>query len=407
MKILISAYACEPNKGSEPGVGWHWSLEAAAQGHEVWVLTRANNQKAIESAFVDKKQPENLHFVYYDCPAWILKLKRLAGATQLYYFCWQLGIFKIAQHLHQLIQFDLVHHVTFVSVRQPSFLGLLGLPFIFGPVAGGEATPMPLRKSFPWRGQLKDGVRDLLNCLIRFDPLMHLTFQKACKIYVTSQQTLDFIPRNYQGKCAVQLAIGTEQQPPSNTALPIHFADSVFRVLYVGNLLYLKGIHLALKAFEDFHKNYPHSQFTILGSGPDEQWLKQLAQTLQCQESIEWVPRLPQDQLPTVYQQHDVLLFPSLHDSGGMVVLESFSHGLPAICLDIGGPGLLVDETCGQVIHTQRQTEDRVVERLAEALLEMAKTPDLLAQYKQGALARANFFTWKKHVHKIYADLPI
>lgn len=36
MKILLSAYACEPNKGSEPGVGWSWATEYAKQ-HQVWV----------------------------------------------------------------------------------------------------------------------------------------------------------------------------------------------------------------------------------------------------------------------------------------------------------------------------------------------------------------------------------
>ena len=42
MKILISAYACEPNRGSEPGVGWHtvWEL---AKNLEVWVLTRPDD----------------------------------------------------------------------------------------------------------------------------------------------------------------------------------------------------------------------------------------------------------------------------------------------------------------------------------------------------------------------------
>ena len=49
MKILVSAYACEPGKGSEPGAGWLWA-RAAARRHEVWVLTRANNREAIEAA---------------------------------------------------------------------------------------------------------------------------------------------------------------------------------------------------------------------------------------------------------------------------------------------------------------------------------------------------------------------
>ena len=38
-----------------------------------------------------------------------------------------------------------------------------------------------------------------------------------------------------------------------------------------------------------------------------------------------------------LFGSHDLFLFPSLHDSGGFVVLEALSHGLPVVCLDLGG----------------------------------------------------------------------
>ena len=47
LKVLLSAYACEPNKGSEPGVGWNWLIEIAKLNHKVTVITRSNNKKSI------------------------------------------------------------------------------------------------------------------------------------------------------------------------------------------------------------------------------------------------------------------------------------------------------------------------------------------------------------------------
>ena len=44
MKILLSAYACEPYKGSEPDVGFQWALTLSKLGHEVHVLTKKSNQ---------------------------------------------------------------------------------------------------------------------------------------------------------------------------------------------------------------------------------------------------------------------------------------------------------------------------------------------------------------------------
>lgn len=59
MKLLLSAYACEPGLGSEPGVGWNSALEAA-RFHDVWVLTRAANRKAIEQV----PSPPRVRFIY-------------------------------------------------------------------------------------------------------------------------------------------------------------------------------------------------------------------------------------------------------------------------------------------------------------------------------------------------------
>jgi len=69
MRILAIAYACEPGKGSEPGVGWVWSRMLARLG-ETWVVTRANNRPAIEEALSSLPPEERPRFVYVDLPAW-------------------------------------------------------------------------------------------------------------------------------------------------------------------------------------------------------------------------------------------------------------------------------------------------------------------------------------------------
>ena len=60
LKVLMSAYACEPGKGSEPGVGWTVAREMARH-HDIWVITRANNRPVIEAELARNPQP-GLHF---------------------------------------------------------------------------------------------------------------------------------------------------------------------------------------------------------------------------------------------------------------------------------------------------------------------------------------------------------
>ena len=47
MRVLLSAYACEPGKGSEAGVGWN-SLRQVARYHDVWVLTRMETVRPLK-----------------------------------------------------------------------------------------------------------------------------------------------------------------------------------------------------------------------------------------------------------------------------------------------------------------------------------------------------------------------
>lgn len=403
MRILLSAYACEPNRGSEAGVGWNWALELARLQHEVWVLTRANNQKAI--ATMGGNLPPNLHFVYFDLPAWLRFWKCGGTGVQVYYFLWQIGIFFVTKSLMRQHHFERIHHVTFVSVRFPSFLGLLGVPFTFGPVSGGERAPLALRKSYPLYGKLRDGVRDMLNAWVCFDPLMHLTFTTAERIFATTRDTLALIPKRYRYKTDVKLAIGIDLE--KNMLSQQYEEDTnptdTFEVLYAGNLLYLKGLHLAMAAFANLVKKHPNSRFTLIGSGPEECWLKSLVKQYGLDHTVMWRGKMTQQKLQAQYPLYDVFLFPSLHDSGGMVILEAMACGLPTVCLDLGGPGILVNDTCGQVVNTENKDESAVIDSLTSALLTLAKNPVLRKQLSEGARQRVKEFSWPTVVQGIYS----
>ena len=71
----------------------------------------------------------------------------------------------------------------------------------------------------------------------------------------------------------------------------------------------------------------------------------------------------------------DVLAHPSLHDSGGWVCLEAMAAGRPVVCLDLGGPGLLVTEKTG--VKVRASTPEGAVKGLAKAFLRLAGDPGL------------------------------
>jgi hypothetical protein len=151
VRVLVSAYACEPGKSSEPGVGWNW-VRQIARFNEVWVVTRANNRPPIEAALAKDPIP-NVHFVYFDLPAWARFWKKRGYNVRPYYYLWQLGVYFVVRKLHRHVVFELVHHVTFVNYWLPSFLAILPVPFVLGPVGGGESAPRAFWWSFSSRGK--------------------------------------------------------------------------------------------------------------------------------------------------------------------------------------------------------------------------------------------------------------
>ena len=120
-------------------------------------------------------------------------------------------------------------------------------------------------------------------------------------------------------------------------------------------------------------------------------------------EKIDWIPRLDQHDLLKLYRRYELFLFPSLHDSGGMVVLEAMAHDLPVVCLDLGGPGTMVDDTCGRVISTRHASRARVIEQLGHALIEIAENQDLRHSLTAAALARVREYIWKAVVGRVYS----
>jgi glycosyltransferase involved in cell wall biosynthesis len=400
MKILLSAYACEPGRGSEPGVGWSWAVGLADLGHSVWVVTRRINRSRIDAFFRSRKKPANLNFFYFDLPRWSWRLEKIRFGIYLYYLLWQFGAYRLVKERHREIRFDCVHHVTYVSLRLMSFMGELGIPFIFGPVSGGERAPFRLRSAFGFRSYVMDLVRDISNLFVRIDPLINRAFSKATRIYVTSTQSLQLVPGRFRGKTTVQLAIACEEIVQQN-ARPTRDA-SCFKVLYMGRFLDLKGMEFGIRALVELVGRIPGITLQMIGTGPDGQRWKKLAENLGVAEHITWVPWVEHGQVMTIMQDHDVLLFPSLHDSGGMVVMEALSCGLPVVCLDTGGPGIIVSPSCGIKIDPRGVGVQEISHRIAVSLLDLFIHRRKRVAMGFAGIERAKTLSWKNLVLTIY-----
>jgi len=374
----MSAYACEPGKGSEPEVGWRWALQMA-RFHEVTVLTRANNRPGIERALgaLHGRQPLP-RFVYHDLHPLLLDLKRRVNATKLYYVLWQRSARDVVARLHQENRYDLLHHVTFAGFRYPAAIWGHGAACIWGPIGGIKSIPSSL---LPWRHP---------------PSVWHEAFRRANNLW----QGAPFHALRKRARATTLILVSTREmkqalaclgfdsevmqtiglQPAELPLQPHRQSEGPLRLLFVGKVITLKGIDLALEALK---QSQTSAVLTVIGTGNYLEAAKRQADRLGLCERVRFEGRLPREEVLKVYPHHAVFLIPSLHDTGSYAVIEAMFNGLPVICLDCGGPAVVVPAGCGRKVPLGRRAT--VIADLAAAIRWYDQNRGLILEHGKAA----------------------
>lgn len=362
MRVLVSAYACEPDAGSEPGAGWTWA-RAAATNHEVWLLTRRNVAEGIERALRDEPSLR-LHPVYLDLPGWVLWAKRGRASIYWYYLLWQVAAWRSARHLHQAVGFHVVHHVTLAMDWMPAGVALLrDVPMVWGPVGGVTGTPVRLWRWLGLRGCLTELLRELITRSARS---LFGRFT-ACRAALLLAQNHD-VARAFSNARHVDVEPNTAIRH-QDLRVRVHerpaAATAARRAVFLGRLVALKGPRLAIAALA--RPEATGWSLDFYGGGPQLASLRRFAERCGVADRVRFKGQRPRKEAMVALCSADVLLFPSMHDQAPWAVAEALSLGCPVICLDRGGPAVLVGPGEGVKVQVSRT----VVYDLARALAEL------------------------------------
>lgn len=330
MKVLLSAYACTPGAGSEPGVGFA-TLIAVAEYHEIWVLTRLKNVEPLRSFFRDHPFASRVNVVGLDLSPRAIRIKKRFGEAglQWYYDRWQLKARSIGANLQEKVSFDLVHHVTFASDWARAGIADLALPLVWGPVGGGVVTPLPLMSTLGLRGVGEEAARVVARALMRRRRWYREAWRDAAVVLVQNRETAAL------GRESVKTRV-----LPNSTALltdpPDVTGSRNKEILVVGRLLPWKGGRLALRALE--HVTDPEVVLVFVGDGRALAGLRTMAHRRGISSRVRFEGPLPRFAVLERMARAGALLHPALHDESPVTIGEALSLGTPVVCLDRGGP---------------------------------------------------------------------
>ncbi len=348
-RVLVIAYACEPNVGSEPAIGWNTAI-GLCNRFEVWVLTGSNNRSAIEAALA-MEPVRRLHVAYFDLPRWLAFWKRRQRGVQLYYYLWQLLAARVVRRIVAEHEIDVVHHATFVKYWAPSAGRVSKVPFVLGPVGGGERLPSSLWATQSIRSLLYEVARLVAQRLGELDPAVRRTARCATIAVATTQDTAQRLSRLGCDKVRVMSQCSLAHEDMRELARIERVThDGAIRFLAVGRLIGLKGYELLLRALACAQIERPW-EIAFVGDGPQRARLESIARAFGLSDRVRFLGWLERKRVFEEYARADVFVHPSLHDSGGQAVLEAMATGLPVVGLRTGGTAMLVADGAGVLVE--------------------------------------------------------
>jgi glycosyltransferase involved in cell wall biosynthesis len=307
----------------------------------------------------------------------------------------------VKRQVRQLLRqtsFDVIHHMTFGTYLVPSRLGGLGVPFVFGPVGGGERTPNDLLEGLNWRGKCGEWFREVVREGLERVPGLGGLFTRAAWTFAATPATRDalarlgvtkmsLLPQSATGGDAVAAYASAHTVPPGS-------AGEGVRLVSASRLVAWKAVDLAIEALALARERGVEATLTVLQEGPQMAPLKALVERLGVGRFVEFKGRLPVSS--DVFQAmtaSDGLIHPAVHEAFGQACLEALALGVPVICLDWGGPGLIVDESCGfKVVPTSRA---ETVKGLADGIEALARNKAAGVSMAAAARRRASHeFQW-------------
>jgi glycosyltransferase involved in cell wall biosynthesis len=406
--ILVSAYAINPYKGSEDGMGWNFVLQIA-RFQKVIAITRENNRPHIER--YQSEYPNELYaqiqFLYYDLPYWMRFWKKGSRGAMLYYLMWQKGIVSFIKK--QKIHFDIAHNLNFHNDWTPSFLYQLEKPMVWGPIGHHPAIPKQYLSKYSVKYYVKDRLTWMVkNYFWKISPMLTKTARKS-DFVLAMNQSVEKKLTAIKGKSAVIPSVATQDFG----CMEAQINRGNFTLISAGRFVPLKGFDLSIIAFSKFLKSIDDKalsetkiELVLVGSGPEESYLKSLVKELTIEPYVKFINWIERAKLMEIYKTSSVFLFPS-HEGAGMVVAEALSFGLPVICLDNEGPGEFVDAQCAFAV--KESDYETTVDSLAQGIKVLFEDQELRVKMSKAARQHfLNHFDWDRRgiqLQEIYQSL--
>ena len=399
-RVLVNAYACSPEMGSEPGMGWNWCVHLAKYC-ELHIITEGEFRDKIERTVPTLAQGANIHFYYLPVTEKIRRMCWNQGDWRFYYYYrqWQKRALEKGMEICASQHIDVIHQLNMIGFREPGLLWKINGPkYVWGPIGGLIDIPV----NYLWKSDKKQAAKTLLKksisaLQIRFSPNVRRAIQRADVLIGSSNSETETIRRLY-GKDVIQMN-ETCTTPTSDIRKHEYGNGDSFDIVWVGRFILTKQLELALRTMALLNELL-QIKLHVLGTGQDEKKYRDLASSLSIDNRCIWHGQMTNQEVQQMMSHSDLFFFTSIAEATSTVVLEAISNQLPILCFDAFGFASIVDERIG--IKVPLTNPEQSVKDFAEKIEYLYHHREVLVRMSENCQKRVEELSWDNKAKKMY-----
>lgn len=376
LRVLVLAPYCDGLDVGEAWCAFQWVRSLAGEADVTLLTFRREGRVPVSS------QLPEVDVVEWNEPAPLPGLERLNSMLKPGYLAYyRQARAWIASSLAAGMTFDIAHQFTPIALRYPSPLAKFPIPYVIGPLGGSLETPpgfVAECASAAWYTRL----RSLDRWRLRHDHMLKHSFRNASAVIGVAPYVGELLAPSRPRRFEVMSELGIDDLAPGRTR---HLSPNRLKLVHVGRGVRTKGLRDAVRAMALLPGTLDVT-LKAAGQGEEIEICRAEAEKLGVSHRVDFLGQVSRAEIERLYEDADAFLFPSFREPSGSVVFEALRHGLPVITADIGGPGYVIDETCG--IKVPASTPDQLARDLATAITRLAANPGWRASLSAGARSR-------------------
>lgn len=445
LRILINAYACCPDMGSEQGMAWNF-ISRIAKFCEVFVITESEykdvnlaaisyteDMASVNEYGLSRIECERIHFCFIpagNSEEETQKIRTMCWnqgtwAFYFYYSRWQMRALSAAREIIESAEasssgIDVMHQLNMAGFREPGMLykineerlseGIKPIPLVWGPMTGYGSIPF----RFMIKGGLKFtafySIKNILNDIqLMFHPRVRKMIKASDKLLCATPEMRKGLKRYYRIDAEQFNETACNDNREVKPTIRKRFDDTThFKILWVGRFIYTKQLDLAIETISRI-KDIPGLEFHIVGRGftdAETEHYRQYAENCGINDVCIWHGQIPNSEVHRIMQESHVFFFSSIFEATSTVILEAIQNYLPIVCFDRCGFGPIVDSEIG--IKIPCSSPSHAVSAFAKNLRMLSENRNLLSSMSEHCKEKQIELSWTLKIERlieIYSDL--